>query len=288
VLTPTYVRASWLEGVVRDSCSNTLLSSVTVRILSGTHHDELSTLTGTYKSGTAVPGTFTVQFSKAGYDTLLVSGVNLQSGIVRSLNVKLRPSAGVKLGNALVQPPSCSGQSNASIDLQLLNTPTGVNYQWSTGATTQDLSGIAAGTYTVTVSDGLGCTATQSHLVVQPANPCSVVVSLRVFIEGRYQGDSSMISLNGGSVSDTLTMQLRQPSSPYGIIQTAQSTVDTAGWAHFVFPASLWQQSAYLVVRHRNSIETWSKTPVGFPSGTRQVVLTVSSGVLRPLRTYQD
>ncbi|MFM9008761.1 MAG: choice-of-anchor B family protein, partial [Bacteroidota bacterium] len=288
VLTPTYVRAAWLEGTVRDSCSNALLSSVNVRILSGTHHDEQSKLTGVYKSGTATAGTFTVQFSKSGYDTLNIPGVTLQNGVLTTLNVRMRPSAAVKLGTALVQQPSCTGQSNGSIDIQLLNNPSGLVYSWSTGATSQDLLSIPAGTYTLTVSDGLGCTATQQHTLIQPANPCSVLVSVRVFIEGRYSGNQSMNSLSGGMVTDTLILQLRQPASPYGVLLSAQATVDTSGWAHFIFPPSIWQQSAYAVIRHRNSLETWSKTPLSFPAGTKQFQLGVLGGVLRSVPDLID
>src|SRR5207253_965452 len=54
--------------------------------------------------------------------------------------------------------------NNGAIDL----TPTGAyagtiddpnfySYQWSNGATTQDISGLAPGTYTVTVHDVAGC-----------------------------------------------------------------------------------------------------------------------------------
>lgn len=280
VLTPTYVRAAWLEGTVRDSCSNALMSAVNVRIIGGTHHDEQSKMTGVYKSGTATGGTFTVQFSKAGYDTLNVTGVSLQNGVLTALNVRMRPASAIKLGTAQLQQPACSGQ-NGSIDIQLLNNPAGISYAWSNGATVQDLTAVPAGTYTVTVSDGLGCSATQQHTLIQPANPCSVVVSLRVFLEGRYNGNLSMNSLNGGLLCDTLTMQLRQTSSPFAILLSAQATVDTSGWAHFTFPASLWQQTAYAVVRHRNSIETWSKTPLTFPSGTRQFQLSSAGFILR-------
>jgi len=265
-----------------------LLSNVNVRIIGGTHHDEQSKLTGVYKSGTATAGTFTVQFSKSGYDTLNVSGVVLQNGVLSTLNARMRPSAAVKLGTALVQQPSCSGQTNGSIDIQLLNSPAGLSYSWSTGATTQDLTSLPAGTYTFTVSDGLGCTATQQHVLIQPANPCSVVVSVRIFIEGRYSGNLTMNSLSGGLVADTLTLQLRQPASPYGVVLSAQAVLDTNGWAHFTFPPSLWQQSAYAVIRHRNSLETWSKLPLSFPTGTKQFQLGIAGGVLRSVPDLID
>lgn len=54
---------------------------------------------------------------------------------------------------------------------------TGYGYAWSTGATTQDISGVGAGTYNVTVMDGAGagCPATASATLT---NPAQVVVSI--------------------------------------------------------------------------------------------------------------
>ncbi len=68
VLTPTYVRACYLEGNVKSSCTGQGLKDVTVTINS---NDPLAfTKTGNngdYKTGQPTPGTFTVTFSKPGF-----------------------------------------------------------------------------------------------------------------------------------------------------------------------------------------------------------------------------
>ncbi len=61
------------------------------------------------------------------------------------------------------------GNSNGSIDI----TPAGgvgpYTYSWSNNATTEDLSNIGAGTYTITITDANGATYTQTFTVTQPA-----------------------------------------------------------------------------------------------------------------------
>lgn len=60
---------------------------------------------------------------------------------------------------------STCGLSNGSVALTVSNGNAPFTYLWSNGATTKDLSNVAAGTYSVTVTDATGCTASANATV---------------------------------------------------------------------------------------------------------------------------
>ena len=63
---------------------------------------------------------------------------------------------------------SCNGASDGSVDLTIGGGTPGYTYAWSNGAITEDLSGVSAGTYTVTVTDANGCVITSSITLTEP------------------------------------------------------------------------------------------------------------------------
>jgi hypothetical protein len=72
--------------------------------------------------------------------------------------------------------PNCPGFNTGSATVSPSGGTGTYSYIWSTGGTTQTITGLAPGTYSVTVSDGLGCTATASA-VVPAAQPFTISMS---------------------------------------------------------------------------------------------------------------
>src|SRR5204863_10221243 len=109
---------------------------------------------------------------------------------------------------------SCFSQPAGSINLGVSGGTTPYSYNWSNGFTTQDISGLAASTYVVTVTDDNGCTATKSVQITQPAGELHVATTL---------DHVNCFSGNDGQIDLNLTLG----TPPYGIQWSTGSTAPT-------------------------------------------------------------
>lgn len=67
-------------------------------------------------------------------------------------------------------PLNCFGDASGMISLAVTGGTTAYTYLWNDGATTQNRTGLSAGTYAVTVTDANSCTTTATNIVIsQPA-----------------------------------------------------------------------------------------------------------------------
>lgn len=70
----------------------------------------------------------------------------------------------------------CYGNSTGSININVTGGSGGFSYIWSPGGlTTSNASNISAGNYTMSVTDNMGCIATATFTVTQPAAPLSLI-----------------------------------------------------------------------------------------------------------------
>jgi uncharacterized repeat protein (TIGR01451 family) len=76
----------------------------------------------------------------------------------------------VPLGSStIVSHILCNGNTNGQVDLTVTGGTGPYTYLWSNAATTQDITGLSAGTYSVTITDANGCQTNTSAIVNQPA-----------------------------------------------------------------------------------------------------------------------
>ena len=160
------------------ACSGSATGSATVSVTGGTgaytYSWSPSGGTGATASGLTA-GTYTVTVTDANSCTTTQSFTLTQ------------PSALVATASAQTNV-SCNGGSNGSATVSVTGGTGGYTYSWSpSGGTAATASGLAAGTYVVTVTDANGCTTTQGFTITQPA---PLVAS---------QGTVTNVSCNGGS-----------------------------------------------------------------------------------------
>jgi len=90
VLDPTYQRACWLEGTVRNAVTTVPVGNATVTIQGLTVND-ITGIDGAYGTGYHQAGSYTVLVSSPGYVSATISGVQLVNGEVTLLDVALQP-----------------------------------------------------------------------------------------------------------------------------------------------------------------------------------------------------
>ncbi|MEO7978646.1 SprB repeat-containing protein, partial [Flavobacterium sp.] len=121
----------------------------------------------------------------AGSYTVTVTDAN---GCTATRNYTITQPAAAVSGTTVVTNVSCNGGTNGTINL----TPTGgtgpYTFSWGGGITTEDRTGLAAGTYSVTITDNNGCTGTVSGITVTQPTAISTAT-----------GSQTNVSCNGGS-----------------------------------------------------------------------------------------
>lgn len=93
---------------------------------------------------------------------------------------------------------SCNGGSNGTVNLTVAGGTPSYSYTWSNGSANANLSGLAAGTYTATVTDANGCSKTASATVTQPTALLINRTVSNITCNGAANG-SIVVTANGGT-----------------------------------------------------------------------------------------
>lgn len=95
-------------------------------------------------------------------------------------------------------------------------------------------------------------------------------LNLTVLLQGLYNGSTMNKAQNAsgdqfpGMIADQITLELHNSAAPYSLAAGPYTVgVNTSGIANITIPAAM-SSSYYIVVKNRNSLETWSANPVSF------------------------
>ena len=104
--------------------------------------------------------------------------------------------------NALVSNIKCNGGKDGSIDLTVTGGTAPYSYNWDNAPDIEDPSGLGTGTYTVTVTDVMGCTKSASVVITQPLPLSVTTVVTNVKCNGANDG-SITTTVTGGTAPYT-------------------------------------------------------------------------------------
>lgn len=150
----------------------------------------------------------------------------------------------------------------AGSPVTLIGSPSGIGGAFSqpnpyTGSSTS---------YLYFYMDAYGCSNVSSPASIT-IDTCNLTLQLKLYLQGYYAGSGMMVPTlynEGLSVNSTMTdviiAELHSSTFPYTTIVSTTATLNTNGTASCIFKVA--SGSYYVVIKHRNSIETWSANPI--------------------------
>ena len=131
-------------------------------------------LNGGFVNGTGTTGIFP-NLDQGTYAFTVTSDSGCNS--IPSLPVTLNPPVQGPVLEISFDNIYCFGDSTGFITVTIAGGTDPVSFVWSNGATTLNQFDLAAGTYSITATDAIGCSITSTIEITQPASPLSVTLS---------------------------------------------------------------------------------------------------------------
>jgi len=155
-------------------------------------------------SGSGVPGTLEVLYSSAGTYDITLHVTNYDDGDPcpgsdTTFSVTIPEELVTSITGTDI---SCYQGADGTIDLSVSNGTAPYYYAWSTGATTEDITGVPAGEHYVTVTDANGCTSVISITLNEPTELISTISGENISC---YQGSDGTIDLEPSQATPPYT-----------------------------------------------------------------------------------
>ncbi len=181
--------------------------------------------------------------------------------------------------NLIVNDITCNGYDDGSIVANVTNGMPPFTYQWSNGETTDTITNLAPGTYTVTVTGANGCSSSASGTVSEPPPLNGTISGNDPTCAGSANG-SAMVVASGGTPPYTYLWNTGATTPVItGLPQGTYSvTVTDANGCDINLSITLTEQSAITV-----TATSTDETCYGYNDGT--ATATAANGV--PPYTYQ-
>ncbi|NNM16624.1 MAG: T9SS type B sorting domain-containing protein, partial [Bacteroidia bacterium] len=156
----------------------------------------------------------------AGTYTLTITDTIGCSSIV-NVNINNDGAPSVTLDS--LKNATCNGAADGLIDVSVTGGLLPYTYNWSNGETTQDLLGVAANSYTLTITDANGCVITTNYTITEPLALVATTVTVDATC-GLLNGSAAVVVLGGTppytylwSSGSTTSSTNAQPGGPISV-----------------------------------------------------------------------
>jgi PKD repeat protein len=120
------------------------------------------------------------------------------NGCNSTSNVSISESNSATITLGTVTNPTCHGDSNGALNITIAGGTAPYTYLWSNGVTTQNLSNIAAGDYSLVVTDNGGCNAAFNNTIGETENLSVITSTVTSPTCGNHDGAASA-TVSGGT-----------------------------------------------------------------------------------------
>lgn len=177
---------------------------------------------------------------------------------------------------------------SAGCTLRIQSSTDGINWTNEAWSVASSATNIAASQVNTTILNNLNSSSTLIGFTIEgnlfsydywyiddiSISGNNKTLNLTLYLEGLFNGTTMNKSKNAtgdqyaGNISDQITVELHNSTSPYSIAGGPYTVnVNTDGTASVTIPASL-GSGYFIVVKHRNSVETWTASPISFSGAT--------------------
>ena len=169
---------------------------------------------------------------------------------------------------------NCFGDATGAIDIEIMGGTPAYTYAWSNSATSQDISGVVAGTYTVTITDAGGQTVSESYTITEAAEITLTATPTDETCSGDADG-SIDLAVSGGTGAYTFAWSNSETSEDINglAVGTYTVTVTDANGCTNTTTASI-AAGTVVDVQFTKTDETCG----GFNNGTIDLTVTGGSG----------
>lgn len=206
-------------------------------------------------------GTGTISFYAAGNAVNQSGGVQGDNAGNTTINL---PEAQPLSVTGLTTPVSCNGGNNGAINITTSGGSAPYSYNWGNGITTEDRTGLSAGTYTVIITDNSGTSITNSYTITQPAVLVANVSNTPISCNG---GTSTVsVSGSGGTFPYTGTGAFNENAGTH-----TYTITDANGCTSAPVSINITQPTAI-------SVNATISNPIACHGGTATVNVTATGG----------